>query len=398
MIGSATALRALPMGLGIPLNSCPRHQLVIASAATPELEEVWLNPSAQSFRASIAESIQYGDVVLCLPQVASDAEIEMLLAAGIGACQGQSAVNGKNRFMVADPQAFPSADVVLQVEEILLRVLDRVDAELPSVYEHLFRPGEPWIARQPMTAKGSTPTVGPPAYLTETCPSLRDLLMAGELEWSEGEPAINVYTENGGFGTHKDHMALTVLIPLTSPSTDFAGGGTGFWSKQDEEQQAEGMPAAGPTAVIAPPRGTALIFGGDISHAGMPVESGLRSVLVASFSTRTSASPEDRVQGLQGAAASASALRERNEAEATRTAIVSGPPWPAVLAYEPLTPSRRESPVTARGTPPSTGKARPKGKQLSSKVRLQKLNDILESGLITAAEYDEKRAQVIQGL
>ena len=33
----------------------------------------------------------------------------------------------------------------------------------------------------------------PPEYLVETCPSLRDLYMAGELEWSEGEPAINVY-------------------------------------------------------------------------------------------------------------------------------------------------------------------------------------------------------------
>ena len=40
-----------------------------------------------------------------------------------------------------------------------------------------------------------------------------------------------------------------------------------------------------------------------VTHAGMPVEAGLRSVLVASFSTRTPASPPDRVHGLQRAPA-----------------------------------------------------------------------------------------------
>ena len=39
--------------------------------------------------------------------------------------------------------------------------------------------------------------------------------MAGELEWSEGEPAINVYQVEGHFGAHCDHMALSILIPLS---------------------------------------------------------------------------------------------------------------------------------------------------------------------------------------
>lgn len=148
-------------------------------------------------------------------------------------------------------------------------------------------------------------------------PSLRELYMAGELEWSEGEPAINVYTADGRFGPHKDHMALTVLVPLSSPA-DFAGGGTGFWSRSQEglpafdlidENKGATMPDGPPTAVLRPPLGTALVFGGDLVHAGMPVETGLRSVLVASFSTRTAASPEDRVHGLQFDP-SASALRQ----------------------------------------------------------------------------------------
>ena len=61
----------------------------------------------------------------------------------------------------------------------MLRVLDRVDEEMPSVYETLFRPAADWADRQPLTAKGLVPNVVPPLHLTETCPSLRDLYMAG---------------------------------------------------------------------------------------------------------------------------------------------------------------------------------------------------------------------------
>ena len=111
----------------------------------------------------------------------------------------------------------------------MLRVLDRVDDTMPTVYETLFKPCEEWAERQPRNAQGLQPTVAPPLHLADAFPTLRDLYMAGELEWSEGEPAINVYSANGRFGAHKDHLALTVLIPLTSTAT-FTGGGTGFWA------------------------------------------------------------------------------------------------------------------------------------------------------------------------
>ena len=57
---------------------------------------------------------------------------------------------------------------------------------------------------------------------------------AGELEGSEGEPAINVYTAGGGFGAHKDHMALTFILPLTCPSQARGqlGGGAGWVALQ----------------------------------------------------------------------------------------------------------------------------------------------------------------------
>ena len=276
-----------------------------AAVLTPsadELEEVWLNPQAKGTQ-TLGEAIQNGDVVVCLPQVASEDELGVLLSAGIAACDAQrqrsgtSPTHGRNRFAVADPSAF-SNEVVLRCEEIMLRVLDRVDEQIPSIYDHLFRPCEAWAERQPLTAQGLRVTASPADYLADTCPSLRDLYMAGELEWSEGEPAINVYTVNGRFNPHTDHMALTVLIPLTCPTRGFSGGGTGFWTPDldisdkllaltmdenvrsaatTEESKGVSVTDGEPTVTLKPSLGTALIFGGDLTHAGMAVESGAPS-------------------------------------------------------------------------------------------------------------------------
>ena len=392
LVNSGVARRA-----GAPLRCCaPSEPLVrtaeVSSSPAAEFHEVWLNPAAQSYRDSLAECIQHCDVVVCVPNVASDSELRALHDAGIGACntQVQWSADGKNRFSVSDPMAFEQ-DTVFSCEEIMLRVLDRVDEEMPSVYETLFRPAADWADRQPLTAKGLVPNVVPPLHLTETCPSLRDLYMAGELEWSEGEPAINVYTENGGFGTHKDHMALTVLLPLTAPDADFAGGGTGFWSRADEEQ-GEGIPDFAPTKVIRPPLGTALLFGGDLTHAGMPVESGVRSVFVCSFSTRTDASPADRVNGLQGATSSSS-LRERNE---MGSGASNGLPAPtiSVAGGDPGgSANGSESAPSGAGSKASAKKEKP-----SAMERLQQLNELQEMGLVTPDEYEQKRKEILSSL
>ena len=90
-------------------------------------------------------------------------------------------------------------------------------------------------------------------------------------------------------------MALTILIPLVNPEESFSGGGTGFWAGNRETSENPGTP---PDLVLKPPAGTALVFGGDVTHSGMPVQDGLRSVLVCSFSTKTPASNPDRLHGL----------------------------------------------------------------------------------------------------
>ena len=73
-----------------------------------------------------------------------------------------------------------------------------------------------------------------------------------------------------------------------------------------DDNKANASPEGPPTAVLRPPLGTAILFGGDVTHAGLPVEAGTRAVLVASFSTRTAASSEARVNGLRASSASSS--------------------------------------------------------------------------------------------
>ena len=82
--------------------------------------------------------------------------------------------------------------------------------------------------------------------------------MAGELGRSEGEPAMNLYEAPGLFGAHKDHMALTVLVPLTA--LRLAGGGTGFWGPP-HHQPADGSNPDGDAVIVTPAAGDALVFG-----------------------------------------------------------------------------------------------------------------------------------------
>jgi hypothetical protein len=110
------------------------------------------------------------------------------------------------------------------------------------------------------------------------------------LKFATGEPAVNVYSSGGEFKPHEDHEALTILVPLSAAS-DFDGGGTAFWSRSDAGPGGsvsvnEGA-AQEPTLVLSPPAGTAIIFGGDVTHAGQACTGGRRCILVASFSPKT---------------------------------------------------------------------------------------------------------------
>ena len=104
------------------------------------------------------------------------------------------------------------------------------------------------------------------------------------------EPSINVYREGGEFDPHQDHEALTVLSVLSPSAGAFEGGGTAFWP----EAQTYGHWLApvdvknyikpGTEVVLKPEQGDVLLWNGNLPHAGLPVTSGSRHVLVGSFS------------------------------------------------------------------------------------------------------------------
>ena len=149
--------------------------------------------------------------------------------------------------LCADP--LPSnIDQVLQT--IFIRAIEYIDDEIPSLSTTLFNTH-----------------------------SISKLLQNNQLKYSSREPAINVYSTGGQFLAHKDAQALTLLLPLSSP-TDYTGGGTAFWTQDSRGHRVE-LPS-----IIQKPVdcGTALLFGGCVTHAGVAVESGHRVVFVASFS------------------------------------------------------------------------------------------------------------------
>jgi len=182
---------------------------------------------------------------------------------------------GRCRFPVCD---IFNAEAQAMCDGILLRAIDRLRTHLPTLTPRLF---------------GST-------ALTPS------ILRHPGLVFSDGEPAVNVYTAGGGFYPHTDKQALTVLVPLSaardstaeaespeSAAAHFVGGGTAFWCREvraprwaGEERGSDAARSdALPKVVIRPPAGTGIIFGGQLMHAAEPVVEGRRAVLVASFST-----------------------------------------------------------------------------------------------------------------
>lgn len=142
----------------------------------------------------LGEAIAKGEAVICIPDIASPEECQYLFNHALSACENSNrgeVARGRNRFSVSDPTAF-SNDVVLSCDEILSRALDYIDSNIPSIYTTLFRSatGSDWLNWQPLNAMLEEPQVPPSEHLLETCDGVRDLYMMGELEWSEGEPAM----------------------------------------------------------------------------------------------------------------------------------------------------------------------------------------------------------------
>lgn len=162
-----------------------------------------------------------------------------------------------------------------RVLQILQSVCQAIDANLPSVPERLFDTAQ----LGPLLAQSASSATNPE----------EDALV-----FSAREPAINVYSAPGGeFLPHKDGETLTVLLPLSSPGTDFQGGGTAFWSGGAGASSSN----ADSSITLKPMAGTALLFGGSVTHAGLPVTEGKRVVLVCSLSRRNEVARGDEQEG-----------------------------------------------------------------------------------------------------
>jgi len=237
---------------------------------------------------TLGQSIEQGETVIVVPGIATAAECSMLAIAAKRAADGNQRISGVPSsggdlgthaaagripsVAAAESCARAGAACVAPLpieadcmaDSILNRVLKLIDQEMPTLVTTLFGPA------------------------AESLVCLREM---GALVFHAREPAFNVYDAGGEFLPHMDHEALTVLIPLNSPDEpldvaggSFTGGGTGFW-QMEHANGARSMHAA--TVVLRPTAGTALIFGGHATHAGMPVVTGTRVCFVASFTALT---------------------------------------------------------------------------------------------------------------
>ena len=245
----------------------------------------WSEHVVDSLAPSVAERLADSCSVLAVPAFASAAECEALLSDATAvaeqvrtgrvaseragtlsatlACRLEqpsmpSCVPGRVRL----PVAHCSAATQALCSRLLLRALDLVEGALPDATDELF--GSGFVAALHTSAEP----------LGATC---------SRLNLTHNEPAINVYGVGGEFSPHKDLQSLTVLVPLVGAVEAYDGGGTAFWPRSLPAAEASEVE---PTLVLRPPAGTALLFGGELTHAGLPVTAGHRAVFVASFSRK----------------------------------------------------------------------------------------------------------------
>lgn len=253
--------------------------------------------------SSLGERIQRGQSLLTLTNLITPEEIEFLARSSLALAASQETENQRDGDgqgdrahlcvrmpILAAAQRDNSTDdlhlpepVSLLLEEILERAYIYIDRQLcPSVKDTLFANNDHEEKEELDTHANNDATVDDDANngTASTSVSMTQLFHNHQLDYSIREPAINVYTAPfGHFGMHKDGKSLTILVPLSDPSVHFDGGGTAFWK--------ESYPQPGmhdPALVLTPKPGTALLFGGTLSHSGMHIKSGKRVVFVASFS------------------------------------------------------------------------------------------------------------------
>ena len=240
---------------------------LVDGSSTGTWRELFIDRDQACAAPSVATAVAAGHSLLVIDAVATASECAAIAseACQAAACERATRCHSVVRRpfcflagLVRKPVAtLVSAECTTLCDNLLLRQLGLLDVSAPSLTRDLF--GEVLTSAQ------------------TTC------FHNPGLTWTDGEPAINVYTEGGSFTAHEDEQSLTCLLNLSEQGA-YTGGGTAFWSRDDAGKDRSLCDINPPTHLIAPPAGTAIIFGGSVTHAARPVVSGERIVLVASLS------------------------------------------------------------------------------------------------------------------
>lgn len=201
---------------------------------------------------SASSSFAEGHSLFQVPALMSQEECQSLILAG-HRVRPASMSGSTVRLGIHDAALSFTPEEQRCVRAILDRALSLIEAMLPELAEALF--------------------------------GQRTALHTMELFYAQNEPAINIYSAGGELIPHRDKHRLSVLVPLTPPES-FSGGGTGFWPEADcaGRRVRRGCEAA--KHMLKPSAGSAMLFGGEVMHAALPVTAGTRVVLVASLTPR----------------------------------------------------------------------------------------------------------------
>jgi len=274
--------------------------------STPGWTEVFLNAAEAGACSTAGASVAAGHSLIVVSSIASAAECETFLTE-------VQAFHERTRTLRPEPPHWPTnriptdrlgARTQALCNEVLLRALELVDSGFPE----FSRAGFGGSVAASLRSQGKHCVDDP------------------TLDFNRNEPAVNIYNPGNGFAPHKDMHALTVLMPLVGEQS-FSGGGTAFWSAPAPDAPYFGathtweggtrrtvrgsgalpdVETVPPHTVLRHPAGTAILFGGDVVHAGAEVASGQRVVLVASFSRRgVEPLPEGSAVGRPGSLAEA---------------------------------------------------------------------------------------------
>ena len=228
--------------------------------------------------ASASEQVAKGHALFLVPGILHQAECEELMAAAadhVARVPPTSDSSGDG-----EPRLPSQYDAVLGSTKRRIAV-----AKMPRAHALC----DTLIRRVLTLVEQQLPTFG--RILFGTAKALDEL----SFRFSLNEPAINVYQEGAGFDEHEDNHMLTILVPLSEQSA-FAGGGTAFWpTAADAEvfslesyahrarKPGQRFAREGQKVVVRPAQGTAILFVGSVTHAGVVVSAGERMVFVCSF-------------------------------------------------------------------------------------------------------------------